>query len=57
MPWEQRCTRVSAARLTALAAAFILGWPELPPMGSVMEPDWSTRNMKQAGLARLMAAV
>ena len=43
-------------RFTASAAAFILLMPSACPASFCsMEPDWSMRNRKEAGLARLIS--
>jgi hypothetical protein len=44
-------------RFSASATTSALRTVALPPMGSTMDADWSTRKTKQAGLVRLISAV
>ena len=41
---------------SATASALRMG-TAAPPMGSDIDSDWSMRNTKQVGLARLISAV
>ena len=54
--WERRIATACMVRFTWSAAAFILLMPSACPASFCsMEPDWSMRNRKDAGLARLIS--